>query len=90
MSDAGPDTTAQFTALLQRWHGGDADARDELMALAYQRVRAIANQSLSLHAPASLSATDLAHEALIRLLGADAGWENRKHFSTWWRRPRDR
>ncbi len=80
MSESGSASTTQFTALLQRWQGGDADARDALMGMAYQRVRAIASQSLAPHAPGTLSPTDLAHEALLRLLGADAGWENRKHF----------
>lgn len=50
------------------------------MALVYRRVRAIANQSLQRHATASMTPTELAHEALIRLLGGGANWADRRHF----------
>jgi RNA polymerase sigma-70 factor (ECF subfamily) len=46
----------------------------------YANVRAIAAQSLRRTPNATLDATDLAHEALIRLLGSNAEWQNRKHF----------
>lgn len=50
------------------------------MERVYANVRSIAAQSLRRMPGATLSATDLAHEALIRMLGADADWENRRHF----------
>lgn len=74
----GPDS--DLTALIRRWQDGDTDAREHLMALVYDRVRAIAAQSLQRQAGATLSPTELAHEALMRLLGADAGWVDRRHF----------
>lgn len=74
----GPDP--DLTALIRRWQDGDTDAREHLMALVYDRVRAIAAQSLQRQAGATLSPTELAHEALMRLLGADAGWVDRRHF----------
>lgn len=80
MSDSTSDDTHALTQLLHRWQDGDVVAREELMALVYRRVRAIARQSLMQHAQATLTPTELAHEALIRLLGSDSDWANRKHF----------
>jgi RNA polymerase sigma-70 factor (ECF subfamily) len=71
---------AELTALIRRWQGGDHVAREELMRLAYDRVRAIAAQSLQRQDGSTLTPTELAHEALMRLLGAEAGWVDRRHF----------
>lgn len=68
------------THLIASWRAGDEDARAALMSLVYANVRAIARQSLRNMPGATLGATDLAHEALLRMLGSDAPWENRKHF----------
>jgi len=69
-----------ITHLLAAWRGGDADAREALMQRVYANVRAIAAQSLRQMPGATLSATDLAHEALLRLLGSELDWADRKHF----------
>jgi len=68
------------TRLIACWRAGEEGAQSALMTLVYNRVRAIAGQSLRQTPGASLGATDLAHEALLRLLGSNAPWENRKHF----------
>jgi len=68
------------TRLIAAWRGGDESAREALVERVYANVRAIAAQSLRQMPGATLGATDLAHEALIRLLGADAGWSDRRHF----------
>lgn len=70
----------EFTELIRSWQGGDIEARDALMEIAYARVRQIAARSIRHNAQATISPTELAHEALLRLLGADAGWEDRRHF----------
>lgn len=70
----------EVTRLIEAWRDGDPNAREALVGQVYANVRAIAAQSLRRSPHATLSATDLAHEALIRLLGAEADWENRKHF----------
>ncbi len=70
----------EVTRLIIAWRGGDTDAREQLIRRVYDNVRAIAAQSLRGAPNATLGATDLAHEALIRLLGTGADWENRKHF----------
>jgi RNA polymerase sigma-70 factor, ECF subfamily len=77
MTDAGDHDVTQ---LIAAWRAGDGDARAELMSLVYRNVRAIAGQSLRQMPGSTLGATDLAHEALLRLLGTDAPWESRKHF----------
>jgi RNA polymerase sigma factor (TIGR02999 family) len=70
----------ELTCLIAAWRHGDTDAREALVQRVYANVRAIAAQSLRQMPGATLSATDLAHEALIRLLGADANWQDRRHF----------
>ncbi len=70
----------EITLLLRRWQGGDDDARERLIEVVYQQVRKIARGALRSNPGATLSPTDLAHEALIRLLGEKATWADRKHF----------
>jgi RNA polymerase sigma factor (TIGR02999 family) len=78
MNDGAADH--DVTRLIAAWRGGDEHAREALVERVYANVRAIAAQSLRQMPGATLSATDLAHEALIRLLGADAAWTDRRHF----------
>lgn len=70
----------EVTRLIAAWREGDASAREALVERVYANVRAIAAQSLRQMPGATLGATDLAHEALIRLLGTDADWNDRRHF----------
>ncbi|MFC4819986.1 ECF-type sigma factor [Dokdonella ginsengisoli] len=77
--DAPPDPH-DITRLLAAWRGGDGEAREALMQRVYANVRAIAAQSLRNMPGATLSATDLAHEALLRLLGSELDWADRRHF----------
>jgi RNA polymerase sigma-70 factor, ECF subfamily len=80
-SSDGPDVTSpEITQLLRRWQGGDESAREHLVEVVYHQVRVIARGALRANPGATLSPTDLAHEALIRLLGEQATWEDRKHF----------
>lgn len=78
MDEPRPD--ADITALLAGWRQGDVQAREALMQQVYANVRAIAARSLRAMPGATLNATDLAHEALLRLLGSDIGWSDRQHF----------
>lgn len=75
-----PPADPDLTALIRRWQDGDIAAREALMGLVYDRVCAIAAQSLQRQGGATLTPTELAHEALLRLLGADAAWVDRRHF----------
>jgi RNA polymerase sigma factor (TIGR02999 family) len=70
----------EITRLLRQWQGGDLDARERLVEAVYTQVRAIAGRAVRANPGATLGATDLAHEALARLIGAEATWEDRRHF----------
>ena len=59
---------SEITLLLQRVRGGPAEAKNELVALLYDRFRQRAHQRLQHERPGhSLATTDLAHEAWLRL-----------------------
>lgn len=80
---AGPASAAQraeLTGLMRAWQSGDADAGQQLLALVYPRMRAIAAQVLRGQRDATLAPTELAHEALLRLLGDTPDWRDRQHF----------
>ncbi len=70
------------TALLQRWSLGDPEALARILPLVYDELRAIARSYISHERPGhTLSATDLVHEAFLRLSGqAPETWQDRKHF----------
>lgn len=83
MSDVPQPTEPEsqdITRLLRRWQAGDLVARERLVEAVYAQVRAIAGRTVRANPGSTLGATELAHEALARLLGADASWENRRHF----------
>jgi len=69
-----------ITLLLADWRQGDEGAREALMQHVYANVHAIAARSLRAMPGATLSATDLAHEALVRLLGNEPDCVDRHHF----------
>lgn len=69
-----------LTQLLLAWRDGELSARAELIDLVYARVHRIAASVLR-HAPgASLSATELSNESLLRLMAAVPDFVNRQHF----------
>lgn len=69
-----------ITVLLAGWRDGDMLAREALMQRVYANVHVIAAHSLRAMPSATLSATDLAHEALLRLLGNEPDCADRHHF----------
>jgi RNA polymerase sigma-70 factor, ECF subfamily len=77
---ASPAERAELTGLMRAWQAGDAGAGEQLLSLVYPRVRAIAAQALRGRADATLAPTELAHEALLRLLGDQPDWQDRQHF----------
>lgn len=73
----------EITALLDRWSQGDAEAFTQLVALAYDDLRAIAHRRLLATGGAdTLSTTALVHEVFLRLVGREGGgeWEGRAQF----------
>jgi RNA polymerase sigma factor (TIGR02999 family) len=69
-----------ITALLQRWRAGDLGARDALIETIYPVLRAMARSELRGARRLSLRATELVHEAYVRLCAQRADWEGRSHF----------
>lgn len=73
---------SEVTGLLKRWSAGDERARDQLIPLVYERLRALAHRRLR-GAPAenSLNTTGLVHEAFIHLVDAPRlDLPDRAHF----------
>ncbi len=69
------------TNLLQQWRGGNHEALDQLMPIVYDELRRLAGRCLQSERPGhTLRATALVHEAYIRLMDADVGWQDRAHF----------
>ena len=76
-----PNTSGEVTRLLQAVHGGDPDAVDRLMPLVYDALRQLARRALAReHQPATLVATDLVHEAYLKLVGSPINAADRAHF----------
>jgi RNA polymerase sigma factor (TIGR02999 family) len=73
---------ADITDLLNRWHGGDGAAFDELMPLVYSELRAMAAGLLRGERPGHLLETGaLVHEAYLRLVDQTRiNWQGRAHF----------
>jgi RNA polymerase sigma factor (TIGR02999 family) len=74
--------SADITALLRRWTGGDRDALDRMLPLIYAELRKIAARQLRSEAAAhSVDPTDLVHALYLQLAGQQrATWLNRTHF----------
>ncbi|MBP7624359.1 MAG: sigma-70 family RNA polymerase sigma factor [Xanthomonadales bacterium] len=69
-----------FTELLAAWAEGELAARDAMVSLVYNEVRGIARRQLAMHRDATLAPTELAHEALMRVLGQTGEWQSRRHL----------
>lgn len=73
---------SEVTILLQRIQNGDAKATDELLPLVYEELRRLAAHRLNAQKGNSLQATELVHEAYLRLVRATEPkeWNGRGHF----------
>ncbi|MBU1188573.1 MAG: sigma-70 family RNA polymerase sigma factor [Gammaproteobacteria bacterium] len=76
------EAAADLTSMLQRWSGGDQQARDELVARVYRELKSIARvQLLSERGNHTLQPTALVHEAWLKLINIDqVEWQDRVHF----------
>jgi RNA polymerase sigma factor (TIGR02999 family) len=74
--------SSEVTGLLRMWSAGDESARDRLIPLVYDRLRALAHRRLGFSpVENSLNTTELVHEAYIRLVGAPrVDLPDRAHF----------
>ncbi|MEO1528435.1 MAG: sigma-70 family RNA polymerase sigma factor [Planctomycetota bacterium] len=77
-----PDSTSQITSIIDLAARGDSRAADQLFALLYDELRAMANAQMRSEPDGiTLQGTAIVHEAWIKLMGQDdATWTNRKHF----------
>lgn len=79
MSEA--DALDDTRALLVAWRAGDLAARDRLFALFYTDLRRAAAAMLKREPGVSMSASDLMHEAVARLVALNRiEWSDRAHF----------
>jgi len=76
------DGRTEVTELLRDWAGGDRQALDRVVGLAYEELRRVAHHRLRNERPNhTLGTTALVNEAYIRLADIrHAGFEDRSHF----------
>lgn len=80
MSSSLQDSRREETILLlDAARSGDDRAADTLFAQVYQELRRLAQRQISDDALATLSATELVHEAYLKLLDSE-DWSSRAHF----------
>ena len=74
--------TGEVTLLLAKVRGGSPDAANQLVPLVYAELRRMAGAYMRSERPNhSMQATELVHEAYMRMVGATpANPENRAHF----------
>lgn len=79
---APPGHENELTRLLHASVGGDAAARDAVLALVYDELHRQARLQRHRHRSfETLNTTALVHETFLRLWGAeDPGWQDRVHF----------
>ena len=84
MSASPAVVAGEVTLLLERLHAGDPSALDQLLPLVYDELRRAARRALARERPGhTLHATELVHEAFLRLAGSagnGAAWRDRTHF----------
>jgi RNA polymerase sigma factor (TIGR02999 family) len=73
-------TAINVTDLLRRWRGGDNTARDMLFETIYPVLRSIAHRELRGSSRIELRATELLHEAYLRICDQRTDWEGRSQF----------
>lgn len=74
---------SDVTRILQNVQQGDAHAAEELFQMIYDELRRLAASKMARERPGqTIQATELVHDAWLRLFGADATapFENRRHF----------
>ena len=76
------DAPQQVTLILNALRAGEAEAAGELLPLVYGDLRKLAAARMARLGPGqTLQATELVHDAYLRLVGStDPGWQGRAHF----------
>ena len=73
---------SHITRMINLAYAGDAKAKEELLPMVYQELKAIAAKQRGQHAapPEMLNTTAIVNEAWLRLRNHDQSYENRNHF----------
>lgn len=75
------DPDQQITRLLKRWSDGESEARDALLPLVYERLRALAARHFRSERPGhTLQPTALVNEAFLRLSNHPVDLESQGQF----------
>ena len=70
-----------LTKLLHRWRTGDGSVYDAIISQSYDELRRIAHRRMNrVGGLSEISATELLHEALIKIGGEPKDWQTRAHF----------
>ena len=69
-----------LTAILNEVRAGVPDAADRLWAVVYDELRQIAGRAAAKDRGAVFQATEIVHEAYVKLVGGEADYQNRAHF----------
>ena len=75
-------SSGDLTTLLMEWRGGNETAGQQLMTVAYQKLRRLAQHYLRQEkSDHTLQATALVHELYLRFFGTgEIKWQDRAHF----------
>lgn len=74
-------TDNNITVLLQAWKNGQEQALKELTPLIYRALKDIADRLCSKESRGStMQATEIVHEAFVRLYNNQIDWQDRAHF----------
>lgn len=79
-SDRPPAPGTDLTTLLHAWHDGDDGAFAAAIERAYAELKRIAARRIGSDGAATLSATELVHEAVLGTMAAPMDFANRVHF----------
>lgn len=72
---------ANVTLVLQKIASGDREAAEHLLPVVYDELKRMANVAMGNQPRGhTLQPTALVHEAYVRLIGPEKGYENRSHF----------
>jgi len=77
----GSDDSGRVTRLLRRAGEGDAQASSELLEAVYDELRDLAGRLFARAGGApTLQPTALVHDAFLKLVDREEGWNDRQHF----------
>jgi RNA polymerase sigma factor (TIGR02999 family) len=80
-SDAKQSSDTSLAALLAQWQKGDGAAFASLFEQGYVELKSVAAMRIAqVSGNATLTPTELLHEAVLRVMDAGATWQNRAHF----------